>query len=65
MTPSNKREIVQIAFETKGSSDEIESILHALADDGTVWYYRHGKWNIWGVGGLPAQGSEFDKKENE
>jgi hypothetical protein len=32
------RQIVQIAFEVEGDDGSTSSILHALCDDGTIWY---------------------------
>jgi hypothetical protein len=32
-----KRKIIQILF----SKDDT---LHALCNDGTIWYYAHGEW---------------------
>ncbi len=43
----SQRKIIQIAFEVIGDNLEeggsVCSELHALCDDGTIWYYRN-KW---------------------
>lgn len=48
------RKIIQIAFETASDEDtvnEISSQLHALCDDGTIWFLED--WAIWQLWKLP------------
>lgn len=61
------RKIIQIAFETEGSIGQeydhvyeerstggsITSELHALCDDGTIWFFRNDKWNRWELPTIP------------
>lgn len=73
------RKIVQIAFEVKGSVEEgsvewgadsrvsgnTESILHALCDDGSIWYLHSGydrseqkynhEWRRWDLPEIPQE----------
>lgn len=63
------RKIIQIAFEVSGEIDtnwnrdmdthvvggSTESTLHALCDDGTIWYWRDGEWNLWISAPIPQE----------
>lgn len=52
------RKIVQIAFEVGGDDDSTYSLLHALADDGTIWFYRNHEWKLWIDTPLPQDETE-------
>lgn len=53
------RKIIQIAFNTythfdRDSGDSIASQLHALCDDGTIWYLdNRNEWCQWGLPPIP------------
>lgn len=53
----SKRKIIQIAFDTYGSGDisdvTVGSTLHALYDDGSIWYLQEGSWQRWGLPEIP------------
>lgn len=37
------RKIIQIAFDVNGENDYIHSCLHALCDDGSIWYRAYDR----------------------
>lgn len=57
-----ERKIVQIAFEVEGYVDSADvgcgggstrSNLHALCNDGTIWYVDEKEWKRWNLDPIP------------
>tara|TARA_R110000868_G_scaffold132635_1_gene343847 strand:+ start:259 stop:447 length:189 start_codon:yes stop_codon:yes gene_type:complete len=56
------RKIIQIAFEPFGEMDSgcgsIEVLLHALCDDGSIWFFQDKTWNRWTLPPIPQEEAE-------